>query len=169
MSGEIINRVANSPVITFKLEEYYPAGERVILDIKDCLFQGMILRERDFRAWIREHDWTQYQDKHVAITCSADAIIQIWAWMLLEVHLQPYARTVIHGDADALETHLFREVLDQIDFSAFSGRPVVVKGCSQIQVPAAVYVELTRRLMPHAKKLSFGEPCSTVPVYSSKG
>jgi hypothetical protein len=166
MEGEIINRVAASPIVTFKLEEHYPPGERVLLDLKPCLFQGMILRERDFRAWVKEHDWSQYQGKHVAVTCSADAIIQVWAYMLVEASLHPYAQSVVLGDLDALETQLFRQALDAIDFSQFEGRPVVVKGCSTVQVPAAVYLETARRLMPYVKKLSYGEPCSTVPVYS---
>lgn len=165
MSGEIVNRIANSPIITFKPEEFYPQGERVLLDIKDQLFHGMILRERDFRNWVKTHDWSQYQDKHVAITCSADAIIQTWAWMILEVSLQPFAKTVVFGSLQDLELQLWRETLDKIDFSEFADRPVVVKGCSHIQIPAGIYVEITRRMMPHVKKLSFGEPCSTVPVY----
>lgn len=166
MSGEIINRVANSPVITFRIEDYYPEGERVTLDIKDRLFQGMILRERELRAWVKEHDWQQYQDKHVALLCSADALIQTWAWMLLQSHLQPYARTVVVGSPDELETSLFRQELDKIDFSSYQDRPVVLKGCSSKKIPAAVYAEATRRLLPFVKKLSFGEPCSTVPIYT---
>jgi hypothetical protein len=165
MSGEIVNRIANSPIITFKLEEYYPEGERVVLDIKDQLFQGMILRERDFRAWVKEHDWSQYQDQHVAITCSVDTIIQVWAYMLLEVKLQPFAKTVVFGTEKDLETYLWMEVLNQIDFSQYEDRPIVIKGCSNIKVPTSIYVETTRRMMPYAKKLSYGEPCSTVPIY----
>ncbi|MEZ4776878.1 MAG: DUF2480 family protein [Bacteroidia bacterium] len=165
MSGEIVNRIANSPIITFKLEEHYPQGDRLLLDIKDQLFQGMILRERDFRAWIKSHDWQQYEGKHVAINCSADAIIQTWAWMLLEVSLQPFAKTVVFGSLEDLETQLWRNVLDNISFPEFADRPVVVKGCTNIQIPTSVYVEVTRRMMPYVKKLSFGEPCSTVPVY----
>ena len=165
MNGEIVNRIANSPIITFKLEEYYPEGERALIDIKDLLFQGMILRERDLREWVKEHDWTQYQNKHVAITCSADAIIQVWAYMLIEARLQPFAQTVVFGSLKDLETYLYRQVLDQLDYSQFEDKPVVIKGCSEIQIPEAVYVEATRRILPYAKKLSYGEPCSTVPIY----
>ncbi|MEZ4828149.1 MAG: DUF2480 family protein [Bacteroidia bacterium] len=165
MNGEIINRIANSPIITFKPEEFYPEGERVLLDIKDQLFHGMILRERDFRGWIKAHDWSQYQGKHIAITCSADAIIQTWAWMLLEVSLQPFAKTVVFGSLNDLEIQLWQNALDNIDFSAFTDKPVVVKGCTNRDIPTGVYVEITRRMMPLVKKLSFGEPCSTVPVY----
>ena len=165
MSGEIVNRVAQSPIITFKLEDYYLPGERVLIDIKDQLFQGMILREKDFRAWVKEQDWSQYQDKYVAITCSVDAIVQVWAYMLLATKLRPYAKHICFGDLEMLETELFRQELDKIDFSTFEDRPVVVKGCSDIKIPAGVYVEATRRLMPYVKKLSYGEPCSTVPLF----
>lgn len=168
MSGEIVNRIANSPIITFKVEDHYPKGERVEIDIKDQLFMGMILREKDFRTWVKEQDWSQYQDKYVAIHCSADAIIQTWAYMLLESRLHPYAKLVVMGTLDDLEKELFRQALDQIDFSQFEGSPVVVKGCSDIAVPPSTYVEVTRRLMPYAKKISYGEPCSTVPVWKKK-
>ena len=163
--AEIVNRIANSPIITFKLEDYSPQGERVLLDIKDQLFHGMILREKDFRTWVKDHDWSQYTDKHVAITCSVDTIIQVWAYMLLETRLHPYAATVVFGDLDDLEIALWQNFLDSHDFSQYSDRPVVIKGCSDIKIPVSIYVETTRRLMPYAKKLSYGEPCSTVPLY----
>ncbi len=165
MEGELINKVAQSPLITFKLEDIYPEGERVLIDIKDQLFQGMILREKDFREWIKLHDWSQYKDQFVAITCSTDAIVQAWAFMLLASKLQPFAKFVHYGDLADLETELFRQALDQIDFSAFQDRPVVIKGCSDIQIPKGVYADVTRRMLPYVKKLSYGEPCSTVPVY----
>ena len=163
--SEIVNRVAQSPIITFKLEDYYPEGERVLIDIKDQLFQGLILREKDFRTWVKEHDWSQYQDKFVAINCSSDAIIQVWAYMLLESRLHPYAAHIVMGSLEDLERSLFLIELDKVDFSTFQDRPVVVKGCGDIKIPDAIFVEATRRLMPYVKKLSYGEPCSTVPVY----
>ncbi|MDX2282589.1 MAG: DUF2480 family protein [Bacteroidia bacterium] len=164
--GEIVNRVASSPIVTFRLEDLRPEGPRTAIDLKDRLFQGLILRERDFRAWVKEHDWQQYTGHHVAVHCSADAIIQTWAYMLVAAQLHGIARTVLFGTLEALETELYRQALDQIDFSQYEGRPVVVKGCGEIKVPDSAYVEVTSRLMPYAKKLSFGEPCSTVPVYS---
>lgn len=163
--SEIVNRVASSPIVTFRLEDLYPAGERVLLDIKEQLFMGMILREKDFRAWIAEQDWSQYRGKFVAITCSADAIVPLWAYMLLAAQLQPYAETVVFGSLQDLEKTLLNRRLDEVDFSQFEGRPVVIKGCSDAPIPTAVYVELTRRMMPYAKKISFGEPCSTVPIW----
>ncbi len=163
--SEVVNRIANSPIITFKLEEHLPQGERVLIDLKEQLFQGMILRERDFRNWIKEHDWSQYDGKHVAITCSTDALVQVWAYMILQSKLQPYAETVVFGKLEDLELTLWLNELDKIDWSQFDDRPVVVKGCSDIELPARVYVEATQRLFPHAKKISYGEPCSTVPVW----
>ena len=163
--SEVVNRIANSPIITFKLEEYYPQGGRIVIDIKDQLFQGMILRERDFRNWVKEHDWSQYEGKHVALTCSVDAIVQVWAYMLLESKLQPFATTVIYGTEEDLEHKLWEQTLDEIDFSSFQDRPVVIKGCSDIEIPTSIYVEATRRILPFAKKISYGEPCSTVPVW----
>lgn len=163
--AEIVNRIANSPIITFKLEEHFPEGERALLDIKDVLFRGMILREKDFRLWIKEHDWSQYDGKHVAVFCSVDAIIQSWAWMLLMSKLQPVATTVVMGDGEQLEKELWRGKLDVIDWAEMADRPVVVKGCSDRPVPASIYAEATKRLLPFAKKISFGEPCSTVPVW----
>lgn len=165
MEGEIVNRIAQSPIVTFKLEAYYTPGERVLIDLKDQLFQGMILREKDLREHVKTHDWSQYQGKFVAITCSADAIVQTWAFMLLAVKLEPYAAHITFGTLADLERELFLKQLDTVDFSEFEGRPVVVKGCSDIDVPTSVYVEATRRIKPYAKKLSYGEPCSTVPLY----
>lgn len=161
---EIINRVSQSPLVTFKLEDYYPQGERKVLDIKDQLFQGLILREKDFRLFVKEHDWEQYRNSYVAISCSADAVIPVWAYMLLATRLQPIAKDFVMGNLDELESYLLNKALDEIDFSQFSQKPVVIKGCSQLPIPASVYVEATKRLKPYAKKISYGEPCSTVPL-----
>jgi hypothetical protein len=162
---EIINRVANSPLVTFDLEEYYQPGERVVVDIKDQLFQEMILKEKDFRNFIRTQDWSQYKNKFVAITCSADAIIPTWAYMLLTSALQPFASTIVFGTIEDLETKIFSDQLRQVEWNKFKDAKVVIKGCSKVNVPAAVYVEATRLLMPWASSIMFGEPCSTVPVY----
>jgi hypothetical protein len=162
---EIINRVANSPLVTFDLEEYYQPGERVVVDIKDQLFQEMILKEKDFRNFIRTQDWSQYKNKFVAITCSADAIIPTWAYMLLTSALQPFASTIVFGTIEDLETKIFSDQLRQMEWNKFKDAKVVIKGCSKVNVPAAVYVEATRLLMPWASSIMFGEPCSTVPVY----
>lgn len=164
-TDEIINRVASSGLISLDLEEYYHPGERVIYDLKDNLYQGMILREKDFREFIKEHDWSNYQGKNVAIVCSEDAIVPTWAYMLLATKLEPYAHTFVFGDLQALEDKLFYEALSRLDLEAFRGAKVVVKGCSKHPVPTAAYVEVTRLLKPLVQSLMFGEPCSTVPLY----
>ena len=161
----IVNRVAKSPLITLDLEEYYHPGERVVYDIKDNLFQEMILREKDFREFIKEHDWSQYQDKNVALTCSVDAIVPTWAYMLLASKIEPYAHLVVFGSLEVLEDLLYKEALSKIAFSAFQDKKVVIKGCSKVPVPAYAYVEITRQLRPYAASIMYGEPCSTVPIY----
>lgn len=163
--NEIINRVANSALITFDLETYYPKEERVLIDIKDQLFQGLILKEKDFRDFIKSHDWSQYDGKYVAITCSEDVVIPTWAYMLLSSSLQPYAKDVVFGGLRELEDKLYNGILDGIDWSAFKGAKVVIKGCSKFPVPVSAYVEATQRLRPYAQSIMFGEPCSTVPVF----
>jgi Protein of unknown function (DUF2480) len=165
MENEIINRVAQSGLITIDLGEFYPQGIRMVLDIKDQLFQGMILREKDFREFVKTHNWMQYQDAYVAVNCSADAIIPDWAWMLLSVSLAPFAKKIVFGNLELLETVLYSEILSQLDVEQYKDARVVVKGCGDKPVPLTAYVELTRRLQPVVKSLMYGEPCSTVPVY----
>lgn len=165
---EIVNRVAGSSLVTLDLEEYFQPGERVLLDIKQQLFQGLILREKDFREFIRNTDWSQYRGKFVAITCTADAIVPTWAYMLLATALQPYVARLTFGTLEDLEVELFRSKLDQVDWQQFKGAKVVVKGCSKVFVPSAVYVEATNRLMPFVTSLMFGEACSTVPLYKKR-
>ena len=165
LSEPIINRVAQSSLVTFNLEDYYPEGERMVYDLKDNLFQEMILREREFRAFVKEHDWAQYQGKYVALTCSADAIVPVWAYMLLATKLEPYARRVIFGTQDTLEAVLFQEALQQVDITQFQDAKVVVKGCGNRAISPFAYTEITRLLRPVAASIMYGEPCSTVPLY----
>ena len=161
----IVNRVANSGLITFDLEEYYQPGERVLVDIKDQLFQGMILREKDFRDYIKAKDWSIYTSKFVAITCSADAIVPTWAYMLLSSALQPFAKQIVFGDLATLEAKMYSDQLATIDWASFANARIVIKGCSKVAVPLQAYVEATRALRPYASSIMFGEACSTVPVY----
>lgn len=163
--NEIVNRVASSSIKTFDLEILYVPGDRVVLDIRDQLYEGLILREKPFREFIKSHDWAQYRDKFVAITCSADAIIPTWAYMLLTSALEPFARLIVFGVLEDLETKIFSDVLDRVDWQQYTDARVVIKGCSKVAVPTAAYVEATRRLRPFAASIMFGEPCSTVPVY----
>lgn len=162
---QIVNKVANSALVTFDLEHYYQPGERVVLDIKGQLYQELILKEKDFRDFIRQHDWAAYQDKYVAITCTADAIVPTWAYMLVSIALQPYAKQVVFGTLEELETAIFKKSLEKVDWSSFQNAKIVVKGCSKVDVPVAIYVEATNNLRPYAASIMFGEPCSTVPLY----
>jgi hypothetical protein len=138
------------------------------LDIKDNLYEGLILKEKDFREFIRTNEWKKYEGKFVAVTCSTDAIIPTWAFMLLSIALQPYARKVVYGSLNELETSVFVDRLSQIDWTTFKDAKVVVKGCSKVEVPVAVYVEVTNRLKPVVSSLMFGEACSTVPLFKKQ-
>jgi len=162
---QIINKVAGSGLITFNLEEYYQPGERVLLDIKDQLYQGLILKEKDFRDFIKANNWSAYQGKYVSIICSANAIVPTWAYMLLVLALQPYAKHVVFGTSEDMEKALFYDAFKGMDWSQFTDAKVVVKGCSKVDVPVAIYAEVTRQLRPYVSSLMFGEPCSTVPLY----
>ena len=168
MEEGIINRVANSALITFNLEDYYDQGERVLYDIKDNLFQEAILREKDFRAFVKTHDWAGYEGKNVAIHCSVEAIVPTWAYMLICSKLSPYANMVVFGDLSTLEEALFNTALEKVNYEEFKDAKVVVKGCSRYEVPVYAYVEITRRLTPLAKSIMYGEPCSTVPIYKKR-
>ncbi len=165
---KIVEKIKNRPLTTLNLEEYLVKGERVVFDLKDNLFKGLILREKDFRAFIKEHDWTQYEGKHVAITCTADAIIPKWAYMLVMVKLEPHAETVLFGTLEDLDRELFRQALSAINIDEFQDAKLVVKGCGEESVPDFAYVEITRLLRPVVFSLFYGEPCSTVPLYKKK-
>jgi hypothetical protein len=164
----IVNRVAQSGLVSFDLADLYPQGERILYDIKDNLFHGLILREKDFREFVKAHDWSQYAGKHVAITCSADAIVPTWAYMLLASKMAPYAANIVFGDLEALETSLFQKALAQFDLERFRDERIVIKGCGDTQIPTSAFVEITTRLTAIAKSIMYGEPCSTVPVFKRK-
>ncbi|MDF2437676.1 MAG: hypothetical protein K0Q95_2052 [Bacteroidota bacterium] len=165
MENEIVNKVSQSGLITIDLEEFYPSGDRVVFDIKDHLFQGLILREKDFREFIKNHDWAAYKDKYVSLICTADAIVPTWAYMLLATQLEPYAKKVIFGDLETLETILYNEILSKINLIDYKDARIVIKGCGKLPVPKAAYVQITSLLRPIAKSIMYGEPCSTVPLY----
>ena len=167
MSESIVNRVANSALITLDLEEYYHTGERILYDIRQNLFQDLILKEKDFRAFVKEHNWQQYDGKNVALTCTTDAVIPTWAYMLLATAISPYANLVVFGDLEALEQALFQQALAKINLEQFEDQRVVIKGCSKVEVPVFAYVEIIRLLQPITKSLMYGEPCSTVPIYKA--
>lgn len=165
MEETIVNRVAGSGIITLNLEQYLHPGKRMEIDVKDTLFMGLILKEKDFRDWIKNHDWEQYRDANVYIHCSADAIIPTWAYMLIAAKLSGIANFYLFGNAEALDAALFIKALSQVQPEEYHDKRVVIKGCGDQYVSPAAYVEITRMLQPYVKSLMFGEPCSTVPVF----
>ena len=165
MEPLFVNRVANSGLVTLNLEEFIHAGERVLYDIKDNLFHGLILREKDFREFIKTHDWAQYDGQNVAIVCSADAIVPTWAYMLLAIKLQNHAHRYVFGGLGALEQSLFEEAIAGLDAEAYRDAKVVVKGCGDKPVPTFAYVAIMQKLLPVTSSIMYGEPCSTVPLY----
>ena len=166
--NEIINRVANSKLVTFDLEGFYPNGERVIFDISKWLLEGIVLKENDFREEVKNHDWSQYQDKFVALYCETDAIIPGWAYLLISMQLTPFVKKVSVGDLITLETILFSEIIEKIDFSRFIDKAVIIKGCAHKPIPQNAFVLLAQKLQPIAKSIMYGEACSSVPLYKRK-
>jgi len=165
----IVNKVAESGIITLDLAQYLPADNSIAaFDLKPFLFREMILREKDLRDYVKTHDWSLYKDKFVAITCSVDAIIPTWAYMLVAIALKPFAKTVEFGTLEKLEEKIFDETLEKIDWKQFEGKKIVVKGCSKVEVPASAYVKTVAKLQPLAASLMFGEACSTVPLFKRK-
>ncbi len=161
----LVNRVAESGLITLNLEKFFPEGEIAIFDLKDYLFMELILKEKDFREALKNHDWTQYQGKVLLTYCSTDAIIPTWAYMLVTANAAPYAADIFQGDEDTYYRAAFLRALAAIDATQYEQQRIVIKGCSDKPVPPAAYVELTRKLQPYAQSIMFGEPCSTVPVF----
>ena len=168
MSDEIINKVSNSKLINIDLEEFYPDGERVLFDIKDWLFEGIILKEKDFRASVKDHNWSGYKNACVALTCSEDAIIPSWAYLLLASELSAFAKKVVVGKLELLETVLFQEVIQNLNIEPFKDKPIIIKGCAQKPIPSSAFTMLIHKLQPIAKTIMYGEACSTVPLYKRK-
>lgn len=166
--SEIVNRVTNSPIITINLEEIYPREERMVFDLKPFLFQELVLREKDFRAKLKEIDWSQYENKWIAITCTADAIVPNWAFMLVATYLDSIALGYAIGDLRELEVMISEQCLKELDLESFVDRPVVVKGCSDFPIPLFAYGKIISLVQSHAKSIMYGEPCSTVPLYKKQ-
>lgn len=167
-SKSIVNRVAQSKLITFDLEDHYPEGKRVLLDIKDWLHEGFILREKEFRAYMAQHNWEQYRDTYVALTCSTDAIVPGWAYMLISTQLQPFAKRVAIGDLEQMETVIHQSLIEQLDVSDFKDKQVIIKGCSNKPVPPNAYLWITSKIRSVAKSVMYGEACSSVPLFKRK-
>ena len=168
MSGEIINRIANSKLITIDLEEIYPKGDRIVFDISQWLYEGIILKEKDFRESVSNHKWEQYKGCYLALTCSTDAIIPSWAYLLITTKLSPFAIKIVVGDLELLETVIFQEIISNIDINPYKAKSVIIKGCSNKPIPVTASVQLIEKLQPITKSIMFGEACSTVPLFKSK-
>lgn len=167
MEDEIINKVANSVLEVFDLEDYYPKGIRTQIDISQWLLEGFLLKEKDFREELKNHDWSQYQDKYVAIHCSTDAIVPAWASILVAIQLAPFAKKIINGTLEDLDASLYEELLPKIDYSVYENKPVIIKGCSRKPVPMRAYVLAAHYLQPFARSIMYGEACSAVPLYKA--
>jgi hypothetical protein len=168
MEKEIINKVDQSGLVQINLEDLYLPGERVELDIKSWLFEELILKEKDFRDHVKMHDWQQYSGKFVAVHCSVDAIVPTWAYMIIATNLAPFAADVVFGDLNKLEETIYIKQLSKLNVSDYKDERIVIKGCSDKDVPVGVYVALTHLLQPVVKSIMYGEPCSTVPVFKRK-
>ena len=168
MADTIVNRVAASALITFDLEKLYQIGSRQSIDLSQWLEQGLLLKEKEFRAQLKAHDWTIYRDKFIALQCSTEAILPSWAFLLVTTHLQPFARKVVLGNLKDLEVQLFAEEIQLLDLSLYKDQPVIIKGCTEKIVPQDAYVQLISKLQPVVKSLFYGEACSSVPLYKKK-
>ena len=167
MEDEIINKVANSILVIFDLEDYYPTGIRKQIDISQWLLEGFLLKEKDFREHLKKHDWSQYQDQYVAINCSTDAIVPAWASILVTIQLAPFAKKIINGTLEDLDASLYEELLSKIDYSIYKNKSVIIKGCSRKPVPMRAYVLAAHYLQPFARSIMYGEACSAVPLYKA--
>ncbi len=165
MSKTLVNRVTNSQLVNIDLEDFYPVGDRILLDIKDWLFAEQILKEKDFRKSVKDHNWKFYQNKFVALSCSVEAIIPSWAYLLISVELSPYAKKIVIGDLVLLETSIFQEIIGDLYVDNYSDKPVIIKGCSNKPIPETAYAQLVSKLLPVARSVMYGEACSNVPLF----
>lgn len=168
MSDKIVNRVASSQLINIDLEDFYPEGERVLFDIKEWLFAEQILKERDFRKFVKNHNWNTYQNKYIALTCSTEAIIPSWAYLLISVELSPFAKKIVVGNLETLETSIFQEIIDRLPVKNYINKPVIIKGCSNKPIPETAYIQLIARLLPFVRSIMYGEACSNVPLFKKQ-
>lgn len=168
MADDIVNRVANSNLVTIDLEEFYPKGTRAVIDIKNWLFHELILKESEFRNHLKNYNWSQHQNQFIALTCSSDAIIPSWAFMLITTYLSPFAKKIIIGNLQELETAIYQDIIAALPINNFIDKPIIIKGCSNKPIPASAYIHLIEKIQPVAKSIMFGEACSTVPLFKRK-
>ncbi len=162
---EIVNKVASSSLVVFDLEDYYPKGIRTQIDISKWLLEGFLLKEKDFREHLKHHDWSQYQDQLVAINYSTDVVISAWAKLLVAIHLVSFAKKVVNGNLEDLDSSIYQEILAAIDYSIYKDKPIIIKGCSKKPVPESAYILAASYLQPFARSIMYGEACSAVPLY----
>ena len=165
MSSQIVNKVANCKLVTIDLEEFYQEGERVLLDIKKWLYQEQILKEKEFRETLKNYNWSDYHNKFVAITCSTDVIIPSWAYLLMTVYLSPYAKKIVVGNFEQLETSIYQDIIIDLPLKEYENKPVIIKGCSKKNIPNTAFTLLTAKLLPVVKSIMYGEACSNVPLF----
>lgn len=168
MADEIINRVAQSKLVTIDLEDFYPEGKRLVLDISEWLYEGLILREKDFRESVKNHNWEQYKGTYIALACSTDAIIPSWAYLLITTHISSFAKKVVVGSLELLETTIFQDIINNLDVLDFKDKPLIIKGCADKPIPDTAYTLFIAKLLPVAKSIMFGEACSSVPLFKAK-
>ncbi|MCD8399314.1 DUF2480 family protein [Tenacibaculum finnmarkense] len=168
MAAQIINKVANSQLTTIDLEDFYPKGNRIVFDIKDWLYEELILREKDFREQVKNHNWSQYQGDYIALSCSVDAVIPSWAYLLLTTKLTEFAKKVVVGNLELLETVLFNDIITNLNITEYQDKRLIIKGCSNKPIPQSAYTLLVSKIQPICKSIMFGEACSTVPLFKKK-
>lgn len=168
MQDQIVNRVAASKLVTIDLEEYYPKGKRVVLDISQWLYEGFVLREKEFRQTLADYDWSQFKGQYIALGCATDAIVPSWAYLLVATYLSPVAERTVVGDATLLETVIFTEIINDLPVENYRDKPIIIKGCANLPIPETAKVQLLNKLYPVAKSIMFGEACSSVPLYKRK-
>ena len=168
MDKEIVNRVAQSKLVTIDLEDFYPEGDRVQIDLKPWLYQGLILKEKDFREAVKAHNWNSYSGKYVHVTCSSDAIVPSWAYLLVSIELAPHAKKTVVGSRELLEDLLYDEVIRELPLEPYRDVPVIIKGCSNKVIPDTAYANLVQKILPVASSVMYGEACSSVPLHKKK-
>jgi len=164
----IVNRIEASGLITLNLEDFYPKEPIKVFDIKEYLFRGLIIKEKDFREALKNTNWNEFENSNVAVTCSTDAIIPVWAYMLIATYLQPFAKNIVLGNQEKLIETLLLNNINTLNTKDYTDKRVVIKGCGEIKIPDSAYLKITALLQPHVKSIMYGEPCSTVPVYKRK-
>lgn len=167
MENKVQNKINSGQIVTIDLEEYYPKEQQHIIDLKDNLWQELVLKEKDFRDFVKNHNWSLYKDTYVGVHCSVDVIIPVWAYMLVTANATKHAKRVFFGDKATLNKKIFIEIAEKLDTTELIGKRIIIKGCGKLDIPADAFVALTQLLQPIARSIAYGEACSSVPVFKS--